>query len=125
VVASSGTLALDELISNVGTVTVRASGSIKVTGALTLGSTATVNIALGGTAADQFGTIAVTGAATLAGTLNITLANGFLPWKGNSFLIPTYASSIGTFGQVNGLNLSNGVTLSTVYAAAGLSLKAS
>src|SRR5262249_18330111 len=59
VVASSGTLALDELISNVGTVTVRASGSIKVTGALTLGSTATVNIALGGTAAGQFGTIAV------------------------------------------------------------------
>ena len=44
--------------------------------------------------------LTVTGSATLAGTLNLKLVNGFTPSLGQTFLIASYGSRVGTFNFV-------------------------
>src|SRR5262249_28721638 len=115
----------NDLNSTAGTLTVGASGKVNVTGALTLGSTATVNIALGGAAAGQFGTIYVTGLLAFVGTLNLSLANVFVPAGGDAFLVLTFSSHPGTCAPITGEDLPGGLKLKPIYAASGLTFKAS
>jgi filamentous hemagglutinin family protein len=77
-------------------------GTLNVTGNLTLASTATTNIEIGGlTAGTQFDLINVTGLATLDGTLNVTSWGGYTPAAGNSFNFLTFGSSSGAFAMTN------------------------
>jgi hypothetical protein len=123
--ALSGTLAIENLTSIGGMVTVGAKGSIDIAGSLTLGSAATVNVGLGGTSSGQFGTIAVAGPAALAGTLDVALAGGFEPLSDDLFPVLNFGSDTGAFAQVTGPNLPGGLAFSLVYGSRGLSVKVS
>ncbi|NQU72105.1 MAG: PEP-CTERM sorting domain-containing protein, partial [Rhodospirillales bacterium] len=101
---------------------------------LTLLSTATTEIEIGGLAAglnpDGFDQVNVAGLLTLGGVLDILLYNGFFPTAGNEFQIFTFGSLAGGFSKINGRDIGGGcsfeyilntndITLRTIGACAG------
>jgi hypothetical protein len=94
-------------------------GTLTVGGCVTLSSTGTIALRIGGTGAGMFDVIAA-GQVTLGGTLDVQLVNGFTPSTGNSFDVISYSSRTGTFGVVNG----NGTTYSIAYDPTAITLTA-
>ena len=82
-----------------------------------------LNIELGGlVAGDDHDVLDVGDIADLDGTLNITLIDSFSPQLGDSFVIMTFASSVGDFATYNGLNLGGGLELEPSFTATSLTL---
>jgi hypothetical protein len=102
--------------------TVGGAGTLTVTGDYTQTAGGTLNIEIGGTSTSQRDRLLVSGAATLEGTLNVTLINAFAPTLGDSFQVLTFASRIGDFATMNGLNLGGGLELDPVYSSTSLTL---
>jgi hypothetical protein len=99
-------------------------GSLNITGNLTLASTSTTNIEVGGlTAGSQFDQINVGGLATLGGTLNVTSWGGYTPVAGNTFDFLTFGSSAGAFATTN-LPAAWGSTLSPLATYLQLAIPA-
>jgi hypothetical protein len=70
-------------------------------GSITLNSSNTLGIGLGGTTrSSQYGDVVVSGNASLAGMLNISVFNGFAPAAGNRFDILDWGTHSGTFASV-------------------------
>ncbi len=84
--------------------TASAAGSIAISGNLTLGLGATLNIELAGgtTPGTDYDQIAVSGTATLGGTLAVTAINSFVPANGDVFHVLTFGSSSGDFTSQTG-----------------------
>ncbi|MBV9470615.1 MAG: IPT/TIG domain-containing protein [Abitibacteriaceae bacterium] len=81
-------------------------GILNITGDYTQGSTATLNMDIGGNAAGtQYDQLKITGAAMLAGTLNVNTINHFVPPSQGVFTLLNYHSHTGSFAHVNGLTL--------------------
>lgn len=75
--------------------------SVAFGGDLVLGSSATLHIELGGTAAGtQFDQLHVAGRLALDGKLEVSLINGFTPGEGSSFDILDWGSLTGTFSSI-------------------------
>jgi hypothetical protein len=78
-----------------------------------------------GTLAEQVGWLSgsnanlfkVSGTASLAGTLALSLLSGYNPMVGDSFILMTFLSDTGTFGNVTGTNLGNNLLLDVIYDA--------
>ncbi|MDB6152581.1 MAG: autotransporter outer rane beta-barrel protein [Chthoniobacteraceae bacterium] len=79
-----------------------ATGILKFGGDLSLSSTSTVKIELGGTVrGTQFDAVDVAGVLAYAGTLRIDMLNGFVPSQGLTFdLFNGYSSYSGTFANI-------------------------
>jgi hypothetical protein len=85
-------------------------GILNISGNYTQAATGVLNIELGGrTAGTTFDQLNITGSAALNGTLNISLLNGFTPNLGDTFQILHADSLSGSFTNVQGLNLGNGL----------------
>lgn len=77
-------------------------GTLNVIGNLTLGSTSTLNIDLGGTGAGQSDKVNVTGNVTMGGALNRSLIGGYTPVLGDAIPFLTMTGSAGgTFAAEN------------------------
>ena len=86
--------------------------------------TGDLNIEIGGlTTGDEFDQLNISSLATLAGTLNISLINGFGPTLGNTFVILTYGSLVGTFDTINGLDIGGGLVFQVTYGTTSLTLE--
>ena len=83
-------------------------------GSVTLNSTSTLGIGLGGTIrSSQYGDVVASGNASLAGTLNISVFNGFTPAAGNRFDILDWGTHSGTFASVTLPTLSGSLVWNT------------
>ncbi len=105
VLAGGGTLDMSgTTFINNGTINPGASpGLLNITGNVSFGSTAVLNMELGGLAAGtQYDAIQISGDAVLNGTINLSLVNGFFPQPGNAFDLVTCGSHSGGFTNVNG-----------------------
>jgi len=98
-------------VTNFGVLDVSPGSVITVNGHLTNRAGSATNVAIQGTAPDQFSLIRVSGAAILAGSLNATLASGFTPAVGDRFRFLTFSD--GLAGQFTTLNLPPVVGLET------------
>ena len=119
-----GSASITASVSNNGTLTVGTStapGSISITGDYTQGSSASLNLILGGlTAGTGFSQLNISGTATLAGTLNVSLTSSYTPSGGNSFQVLTFGSSSGTFGSIYP---PSGISFTPSYNSADLTLQ--
>ena len=79
----------------------------------------------GSTAGTGYDQLQITGTATLAGTLNVSLIGGYTPPSGTSFKLLSYGSHSGTFSNVTGTGLPNGLSFALLYNTTDLTLKAS
>jgi hypothetical protein len=78
-------------------------GTLTVVGNYTQTSAGILTVQVGGTdAGDTFDQLNITGQTTLAGTLTVNLIHGFVPQKGETFPVLTFASETGSFATVNG-----------------------
>ncbi len=107
VLSGVGTIDIKKSYTNAGSFTPGSSAGVLtlLRKPLSLASTSSVNIEIGGTTAgsdyDQL-VASATGNAVLDGTLNISLINSFAPSAGQSFRILTFGGSrTGTFATVN------------------------
>ena len=76
-------------------------GTLTHNGNLALSQSAAAGFEIGGYAADsEFDRVAVDGHLCLAGTLNLSLVNGFVPRRGDRFVIMTGSSISGLFSDV-------------------------
>jgi len=77
-------------------------GNLSITGDVSLASTSTVDIEIGGaTAGSEFDQLNISGQAALDGTLNITLINGFVPQTGQTYEIIFGSTLSGSFSTIN------------------------
>jgi hypothetical protein len=91
-------------LSNTGSITVGAGSGLTVHGNYAQSSAASINIQFGGPrASGLFGHVAVSASAALDGTLAVSLTNGYVPLKGDSFELMSYAQETGTFASIDGL----------------------
>ncbi len=89
---------------------------VSFAGSLTLTKTTEYVMEIGGTQiGGQYDSLAVAGMATLAGTLDVDLIDGFTPTPGESFTAISYGSYSGTFAEINGLDLGDGLVLVPTY----------
>jgi len=99
-------------------------GLTTIFGAYTQGSSAGMQINLGGgnpgTGYDQ---VVITSAATLAGTISFDAIGGFEPTLNEIFTVMTFGSRVGDFDSYAGLDLGN-TTLQASYVGNSLVLKA-
>ncbi len=100
-------VATADALRNKGTIGLDERSSIVVNGDFAQGSTAVINLTIGGNApsASAF-PLNVTGTARLAGTLNVKLANGFTPAAGQKFQILNASAVSGGFTAVYGADIS-------------------
>ena len=76
---------------------------LTVSGNFTQGSSATLQMGLGGsTAGSGYSQLQVSGSASLAGTLAAVTLGGYSPPSGTTFQLITYDSHTGTFSSING-----------------------
>ncbi|MEY2512185.1 MAG: hypothetical protein QOE26_2948 [Verrucomicrobiota bacterium] len=96
-----------DALRNKGTIGLDEKSSIVVNGDFAQGSTAVINVTIGGNSpsASAF-PLNVTGTARLAGTLNVKLANGFTPAAGQKFQILNASAVSGGFTAVYGADIS-------------------
>ena len=96
-------------------------GTLTVQGPFEQTSTGVLNLDLGGTATTAFDRLVLSGAtgvATLAGTLNVSRVDGFTPALGQIFDVLTFASHVGTFAAITGLDLGAGLALQPLFEPA-------
>ena len=96
-----------DALRNKGSIGLDEKSSIVVNGDFAQGSTAVINVTIGGNSpnASAF-PLNVSGAARLAGTLNVKLANGFTPAAGQKFQILNASAVTGGFTAVYGADIS-------------------
>ncbi|MBE9160631.1 putative Ig domain-containing protein [Nodosilinea sp. LEGE 06152] len=100
-------------------------GILNIDGDYTQAGTGILNFDLGGrTAGTAFDLLSITGTATLDGTLKINLINGFTPTIGDTFQVLKAGTLSGSFTNIQGLNLGNGVILAPTIANNSLILTA-
>lgn len=76
-------------------------GTLIVSGTLTMGPTGRLEIPLAGRDAGQYGSLGVTGQATLDGVLALDFRNGYVPYRNDTFTLLTATGGIaGTFDSV-------------------------
>jgi YVTN family beta-propeller protein len=92
---------------------------------LTLGSTAAVNIEVGGpTPGTEHDRLATSAAVTLDGAMNVALIDAFTPLAADSFEVLTFGTRTGNFSGVAPLALGGGLFLDTLWSATGMALVA-
>ena len=111
-------------VENHGDVNVgRPLGILKITGDYFQGLEGALNIEMSGdvpgSGFDQF---TVSGHARLCGTVAVSRLNGFLPTLGDSFQIVTFGTGEGEFASKSGVDLTGGLTMSTAYGVADVTL---
>jgi phage baseplate assembly protein gpV len=113
----TGTLTISSNTTNsAGILKAGAAGTLSITGTYTQTAGGSLNIDIGGTTAGTtFGRVTITGSVTLAGTLNLARVNNFVANLGDVFQIMTFASRVGQFATVNGLDAGNGHSFSPNY----------
>jgi autotransporter-associated beta strand protein len=113
-VTGTATLNLNGAVSGVGT----GIGTIGGSGSVTLGTSSTYNVVLGGSGAGQFTDLSVAGSLTLnGGLLNISYANNYSPGVGQSFAILNAAGGVsGMFAEGSSITAGN-ATYSIAYDA--------
>ncbi len=99
---NGGTLQVNNLGQNSGTIEAGASSTVTINGNLTQELDSTIEVAVDGALANQLGRVNVTGGATLAGTLRVTTVDGFVPALGQSFQVMTFDSRSGEFDNLIG-----------------------
>ncbi len=98
-------------------------GIFTVTGNYPQSASGRLNIKLGGLAPGSgYDRLAVSGAAQLDGILNLALANNFAPSPGDQFPVVTYTSRSGQFSAINSAGISNHVTFDHAYTPNALVL---
>ena len=108
--------------SDAGVLAVGSSSTFTAPGGLTVQSSGTLALDVGGTSAGQYSVVGVTGTATLAGTLAVNLVNGFTLSGSTPSIQPlTYTSHGGRFAALNS-QASNGLSLVPNYQAATTSM---
>jgi hypothetical protein len=125
VVRGGGTLVVNRLNNNGGTVSPGASpGTLTIAGSETparpgnylQGENGTLEIEIGGaTPGVEHDVLAVAGTATLGGTLRVTLINGFVPADGQSFTVLTAGARSGEFASLDASSLPAGLSAAIVY----------
>lgn len=127
-----GSLLVRRLNNNGGTVAPGASaGKLTIIGDVPSGrpgdylqgANGTLAIEVGGLNANDHDLLAVAGMAALGGDLEVTLIDGFEPEDGDQITFLTAANVAGTFADVNGTNLPNGVTIEVSYFVGQVNLK--
>jgi hypothetical protein len=76
-------------------------GTLTIQNSYTQHAAGTLNIVLGGVAANEFDVLNIIGAASLAGILNVSLTGGYAPIAGASFDILNWSTLTGVFDTVN------------------------
>jgi hypothetical protein len=100
-------------LTNLGTIELPANETLKLGGALSVGSSSVLEFDLDGTALGAFGRLQIAGSATLAGTLQVVRGGSYAPVIGDRQQILTAGSLSGSFSQTLG---GNGSTFyATVY----------
>ncbi len=98
-------------------------GALTINGAYSQLSSASLNIALGGTSpGGQYDQLIVSGAASLGGTLDVATINGFQPALGDAFQVLTFGSYVGNFADYNGMVLGHRLILSPAFDSTNLTL---
>ncbi|HTU23753.1 MAG TPA: hypothetical protein VMF30_00060, partial [Pirellulales bacterium] len=85
-----GTLEIEGLSSNLGTIAAGVGSTVKVDGALVEDPSGVLSVDVRGTARDKFGQIEVADAARLAGTLEVNQVGGYVPAAGDRIPVITY-----------------------------------
>jgi hypothetical protein len=76
-------------------------GTLVISGTLTIGSTGRLEIPLIGSAPGQYGSLMVTGAVTLDGVLALDFSQGYAPHQGDTFTLLTATGIVnGAFDRV-------------------------
>ncbi len=89
-------------------------GKIEVTGDVTLGDSAVLQMELGGrTLGSDYDHLDITGQLAVDGTLELLLIDGFTPGMGDTFDLLDFASVTGTFDQIDLPTLGNGFFFNT------------
>jgi hypothetical protein len=124
--SGSSSLPLDEDLTNSSTLVVGPGATLALDGNYTQGSSATLDVQLGGTpGSGQFGQVTVgTGhSATLNGTLKAELVNGYVPSVGDNFTVMSYPANSGTTFASTNLPSSSGVVFQSQVESTGVSLQ--
>lgn len=102
-----------------------ASAKWPVTGDIKNESTSTFKVQIGGlTVGTQYDKLEITGQDSLNGTLDIQLINGFIPALGDSFVVRSFTSSVGTFSAVSGASIPGGLVFNVFYRPTYVVLRA-
>jgi len=120
----TGTTTVGSLFAfnNSGTVDLQ-TGTLKINGNYSPGASSALSVRIGGlTAGTQFSQLQVGSKATFAGDLNVSLTGGYTPTSGRSFQVVTYGSRSGTFANITGLHIGNGLSFSPSYNTKELTL---
>lgn len=98
-------------------------GTMTIEGNYTQAAGGVLEIEVGGAAAGaQHDQLSVTGAANLDGTLSVRLLDGFFPSEGDAFSVLTFASRVGDFATIEGLDLGRGLAFSPICSDDSLAL---
>ncbi len=124
---SAGTLTLNGVntytgLTNVsdGTLTLAASQNLQ---SLQVGPAGRYRVTLAGsTTGVGYPSLSLSEQANLDGSLDIALASGYEPSVGDSFVILTFDSRLGTFANVTGLSAGSGKTFNVAYNADNVTL---
>jgi len=96
--------------------------TLTVTGTYTQNSSGSLNISIGGTAADAYGQVAVSNGVSLGGTLIIKRIKGFVPVIGNTFNIVTGSAVSGQFATVKGTGIDSSEHFEVNYTSTAVTL---
>ena len=100
-------------------------GEVGVGGDYVLGSSATLEIELGGVSpGTEHDSLDIAGNADLQGGLEVSLISGFEPQPGDEFVILEFASRSGSFSSVSGLQTPGGIELVPIFTSNSLLLVA-
>lgn len=99
------------------------SGILSISGNYSQQQAGSLYMELGGISpGSQHDQLQISGTTSLNGTLNITTINGFSPSIGQSFTLMTYASRIGQFSNITGMDFGSGLVGVLDYGAQSLTL---
>ena len=112
IISGTGTWTLDNLTDN-GSISIGSSpGLLTLDGDLTKGISSSLDVELAGSRAGiDYDQLVVTGTAKIGGKLNVSLLKDFLPSAGNNFLVLVAGVLTGSFGEANGLDVSDSIVL--------------
>ncbi len=112
IISGTGTWMLDNLTDN-GSISIGSSpGSFTLDGDLTKGASSSFQVELAGLEAGiDYDQLVVTGTAKIAGKLNVSLLKDFQPTAGSNFLVLVAGVLAGSFGEANGLDVSDSIVL--------------